>query len=110
MRIWLACFFVLFALAELFDWMQQLTLPMPIYILGGAFLAIASNYNKRFGSFFANPSTESASFINSNYSPTRSISYTGDHTEQHRLNEKEGHALNKCEIASNVIPEPRASC
>lgn len=88
MRIWLACFFVLFALAELFDWMQQLTLPMPIYILGGAFLAIASNYNKRFGSFFGNSSTESASFIDSNY-PTKSISYTGDRTgEQYRLNEK----------------------
>ena len=54
MRILIACFFVLFALAELFDWLQQLSLPMPIYILGGAFLAIASNYNKRFGSFFGN--------------------------------------------------------
>lgn len=90
MRIWLACFFVLFALAELFDWMQQLTLPMPIYILGGAFLAIASNYNKRFGSFFGNSLAESASFINSNYSATKSISYTGDRTEeQYRLNEKD---------------------
>lgn len=46
MRIWLACFVVLFALAELFDWVKDLSLPLPIYILGGAFLAIASNYNK----------------------------------------------------------------
>lgn len=88
MRILIACFFVLFALAELFDWMQQLSLPMPIYILGGAFLAIASNYNKRFGSFFG-ASTQSGSFINSSYSPTESISYQGDRTEeQYRLNEK----------------------
>lgn len=49
MRVLIACFFVLFALAELFEWIQQLSLPMPIYILGGAFLAIASNYNKRWG-------------------------------------------------------------
>lgn len=46
MRIWFACFLVLFAIAELLDWVQHLQLPLPIYILGGAFLAIASNYNK----------------------------------------------------------------
>jgi hypothetical protein len=51
MRIWLACFFVLFALAELFDWVKQinLNLPLPIYILGGALLAVVSNYNKIVG-------------------------------------------------------------
>ncbi|BAY07172.1 hypothetical protein [Calothrix sp. NIES-2098] len=52
MRVWLACFFVLFALAELFDWVQEFTLPLPIYILGGAFLAVASNYDKIVGSYF----------------------------------------------------------
>ncbi len=46
MRIWLVCFGVLFAIAELYQWAKQLTLPLPIYILGGAFLAIASNYSK----------------------------------------------------------------
>ncbi|MEC4815515.1 MAG: hypothetical protein SAK29_19900 [Scytonema sp. PMC 1069.18] len=49
MRVWLACFFVLFALAELFDWVKEFQLPLPIYILGGAFLAVASNYDKLFG-------------------------------------------------------------
>ncbi|MBD0263720.1 MAG: hypothetical protein ICV85_06860 [Tolypothrix sp. T3-bin4] len=52
MRVWLACFFVLFALAKLFDWVQELSLPLPIYILGGAFLAVASNYDKIVGSYF----------------------------------------------------------
>lgn len=47
MRIWLACFGLLFAIAELYEWAKQLSLPLPIYILGGAFLALASNYNKR---------------------------------------------------------------
>ncbi|WP_298906962.1 hypothetical protein [uncultured Nostoc sp.] len=52
MKVWLACFLVLFALAELFDWLQEFNLPLPIYILGGAFLAVASNYDKIFGSYF----------------------------------------------------------
>ena len=53
MRIWLACFFVLFALAELLDWVKKinLNLPLPIYILGGAFLAVVSNYDKIVGSY-----------------------------------------------------------
>jgi hypothetical protein len=53
MRIWLVCFFVLFALAKLFDWVQGLSLPLPMYILGGAFLAVASNYDKIVGSYFS---------------------------------------------------------
>jgi len=46
MRIWLACFGVLFAITELYQWLKHLTLPLPFYILGGAFLAIASNHDK----------------------------------------------------------------
>ncbi|BAB73567.1 alr1868 [Nostoc sp. PCC 7120 = FACHB-418] len=52
MRVWLACFVVLFALAELFDWVKGFALPLPIYILGGAFLAVASNYDKIIGYYF----------------------------------------------------------
>jgi hypothetical protein len=58
MRVWLACFFVLFALAELFDWVKELALPLPIYILGGAFLAVASNYDKIVGSYFSDGTAE----------------------------------------------------
>jgi len=46
MRVWLISFLLLFGAAELYQWAQELTLPMPIFILGGAFLAIASNYDK----------------------------------------------------------------
>ncbi|MEH2257435.1 hypothetical protein [Nostoc sp.] len=60
MKVWLACFLVLFALAELFDWLQELNLPLPIYILGGAFLAVASNYDKIVGSYFADSSMEAS--------------------------------------------------
>jgi hypothetical protein len=49
MRIWLACFGVLFALVELYQWVKHLTLPLPVYVLSGAFLAIASNYSKLSG-------------------------------------------------------------
>jgi hypothetical protein len=56
MRVWLACFVLLFALAELFDWLQEFSLPLPIYILGGAFLAVASNYDKIVGSYFSDSS------------------------------------------------------
>ena len=44
MKAWLTCFFVLFILAKLFLWLKGFIVPMPVYILGGAFLAIASNY------------------------------------------------------------------
>ncbi|MEH2445359.1 MAG: hypothetical protein V7K18_06140 [Nostoc sp.] len=60
MKVWLACFLVLFALAELFDWLQEFNLPLPIYILGGAFLAVASNYDKMFGSYFNDSSIEAS--------------------------------------------------
>jgi hypothetical protein len=52
MKIWFACFLLLFVLAELFDWVKDFTLPLPIYILGGAFLAVVSNYDKLVGSYF----------------------------------------------------------
>ncbi len=58
MKVWFICFVVLFALAQLFDWIQQFTLPLPIYILGGAFLAVASNYEKLFGSYLGESSGE----------------------------------------------------
>ncbi len=53
MKVWLACFVVLFALAELFEWLQEFALPLPIYILGGAFLAVASNYDKIIGYYLS---------------------------------------------------------
>ncbi|MBD2493953.1 hypothetical protein [Nostoc sp. FACHB-280] len=56
MKVWIACFVLLFALAELFDWLQEFSLPLPIYILGGAFLAVASNYDKIVGSYLGNTS------------------------------------------------------
>jgi hypothetical protein len=46
MRFWITSFLVLFGMAELFQWVKHFTVPLPMFILGGAILAIASNYNK----------------------------------------------------------------
>ncbi|MBW4651404.1 MAG: hypothetical protein KME06_22340 [Kastovskya adunca ATA6-11-RM4] len=49
MRVWIASFVLLFGIAELYQWFEEITLPLPVYILGGVFLAIASNYKKYAG-------------------------------------------------------------
>ncbi|PSB32535.1 hypothetical protein [Chlorogloea sp. CCALA 695] len=51
MKVWLSCFFVLFAIAEFYQWAQHLSIPLPFYIFGGAVLAVASNTDKRLGFF-----------------------------------------------------------
>lgn len=73
MRVWLSCFLVLFAIAEFFEWAGHFTLPLPIYILGGAFLAIASNYDKLTIFSWQEPTASSNSVVDSaNNSPTLS--------------------------------------
>jgi hypothetical protein len=46
MKVWLTSIAFFFILFELFQWIKGFILPLPIYVLAGAFLAIASNYNK----------------------------------------------------------------
>lgn len=46
LKAWLVGVAILFVLAELGIWLKQFILPLPIYILAGAFLAIASNYER----------------------------------------------------------------
>ena len=71
MKAWLIGVGILFVLAEFSIWLKQFMLPLPIYILGGAFLAIASNYEKGIMAMFrhqesvtANVSTQTATLIN----------------------------------------------
>ncbi|MBD2081524.1 hypothetical protein [Leptolyngbya sp. FACHB-17] len=45
----LICFLVFFALSQVFQWAQELTLPLPFFILAGAALSIASNFDRRAG-------------------------------------------------------------
>ncbi|MBD2387027.1 hypothetical protein [Cylindrospermum sp. FACHB-282] len=79
MKVWLACFLVLFALAEVFNWVGNFTLPLPIYILGGALLAVASNYDKIIGSYFSDITSEISPEplqLDSSTQSSRSISFT----------------------------------
>jgi len=43
LRFWLVCFGILFAMVELWGWLQELTLSFPLCVLGGIVLAIVSN-------------------------------------------------------------------
>jgi hypothetical protein len=45
-RVWIVSFILLFGSAELWQWLQQYPLPLPVFIVAGAFLAIASNFDK----------------------------------------------------------------
>ena len=45
-KAWLFSVAVLFILAEFSLWLKNFMLPLPIYVFGGALLAIASNYEK----------------------------------------------------------------
>jgi hypothetical protein len=46
-RFAIACFCVLFGLAQLWGWLQQFSLEEPIFVVGGLLLAAASNFNRR---------------------------------------------------------------
>lgn len=45
----LVCFVIFFACSQVFQWASEMTLPLPFFILGGALLAIASNFDRRAG-------------------------------------------------------------
>ncbi len=49
---WLVISVIIFGCVELFQWAKGAMLPLPIYVLGGALLAIASNYEKGLGLLF----------------------------------------------------------
>ena len=62
-QAWLFGVGILFVLAELGIWLKQFILPLPIYILGGAFLAIASNYEKGIIALFRQPDVVDAEVV-----------------------------------------------
>jgi hypothetical protein len=43
MKVWIVGSILLFLLVQLYQWMKGYILPLPIYVLAGALLAIASN-------------------------------------------------------------------
>jgi hypothetical protein len=65
MRFWLVTCAVLFVAAQFILWLKHFLLPLPIAIFAGAFLSIASNYEKGiFSPFLAEkPPVETTSTI-----------------------------------------------
>lgn len=75
MRLWLVCFVLLFGIAQFYQWLTHLTwfaqvdlehfdLPVPVFIMAGVLLAIASNYDKESSFPFSlptNPASDSGS-------------------------------------------------
>jgi hypothetical protein len=52
MKVWLVSVFILFALVQLVLWLKNFFVPLPLYILGGTCLALASSYDKSWGNFW----------------------------------------------------------
>ena len=72
MRVWLAAVAILFVGMELLDWVKGFILPIPIYVLGGAFLAIASNYDKGLSSLLP-PTPQGEKTISETHSKNRLV-------------------------------------
>ena len=63
MKAWLVSVGILFVLVEAFSWVKNFILPLPIYILAGAFIAIASNHNRGITALFRQKTIESTDAI-----------------------------------------------
>lgn len=51
-KVWITIVFLLFVLVQIYQWVKGFILPLPVYVFAGAFLAIASNYDKGIGGLF----------------------------------------------------------
>ena len=45
-QFWIVSFFILLAVAELYQSVKDIVLPFPIYLILGVVLAVASNYHR----------------------------------------------------------------
>jgi hypothetical protein len=60
-QFWIAIFFILLAVAELYQSVQAISLPLPAYLVLGMLLAVASNYQHKtafFGQIHRDPLPE----------------------------------------------------
>lgn len=73
MRIWIACFLVIFALTEVCQWVKHFSLPLPVNILFAVILAIASNFDKLFGVELPAANTPAEQISATNSSPVVTI-------------------------------------
>ncbi len=47
-QFWIAIFFILLAIVELYQSIKEIALPFPVYLVLGTLLAVASNYQHKF--------------------------------------------------------------
>lgn len=47
-QFWIAIFFILLAIAQLYQSLQEIDLPLPVYLVLGTALAVASNVQRKF--------------------------------------------------------------
>ncbi len=45
-QVWIAIFFILLAMTELYQSIEKINLPFPVYLVLGTLLAVASNYHQ----------------------------------------------------------------
>jgi hypothetical protein len=96
MRVWIFSFLVLFGMVELYQWMKDFSVPLPIFIVGGALLAIASNYGKYTSWSFSQQSDE---FDVNNHLPTPTVDSVTNSPNWKQLNES----------TSNPVVQPTRS-
>lgn len=102
-QAWLFGVGILFILAELGIWLKQFMLPFPIYILGGAFLAIASNYEKGIIALFRQPDVVNAEVVTVEDLKTRVMNLSKFSHKITTTQNREALENNSKEIA--VLPE-----
>ena len=47
-QVWIAIFFILLAIAQLYQSLPEIDLPLPVYLVLGMALAVASNAQRKF--------------------------------------------------------------
>ena len=63
MRLWISAVGLLFVLVQFYQWVKGFILPLPIYVLAGAFLAIASNYDQGINRFIKSATDNQSSTL-----------------------------------------------
>ncbi|MDJ0647783.1 MAG: hypothetical protein QNJ60_03675 [Xenococcaceae cyanobacterium MO_188.B19] len=92
MKAWLVSVGILFVLVEIFSWVKNFILPLPVYILAGAFIAIASNYDQGIMAMFRQETTN----------PNDIITQTASLIEERK-------ALEQNSLSSTLIPSSKSS-
>ncbi len=76
-QFWIAVFFILLAIAQLYQSVKEIALPLPAYLVLGALLAVASNYQPKISST-ATQNALSATNVAESIAPAKSVPALGE--------------------------------